>query len=285
MIYNSKNKFFLTGVHTKNNAPPPKRSQSRESLQQHRLRVFERELCPLESTKQRNGKARSNNVAEEFLPQIFTMMIEKMSMRSSSVLMLVLVAAFLSAFVAEASDVKLNREAKSDRGTLRSARNKPTTNKAKLESIVREQNLLPPLIQEEDLPMDNANEKWQSLNEGVEFIPADGVDPQVVRRFLEQGNYGEEEESSGMSGMEDIYDVEPFAYGVDEYDEYQQAWRLMGFIVDCNSRVDDDYYQNDGSGSGDQGTEDGCSRYVLWAAVSLKLYCRHGNKYCLQRLR
>lgn len=206
-----------------------------------------------------------------------------MRMRSSSALMLVLVAAFLSVFVAQASDANLNRQAIMDRGTLRSARNRPTTNKEKLESMVRQQNLLPPLIYEEDLPMDNAGEKWQSLNEGVEFIPSDGVDPQLVRRFLEQGNYAEEEDSNRMSGMEDIYDVEPFAYGVDEYDEYQQAWRLMGFIVDCNPMVDDDYYGNGGSGSGDQGTEDGCARYVLWAAVSWKSSRRQGNKYRLQR--
>ena len=91
----------------------------------------------------------------------------------------------------------------------------------------------------------------------------------LVHRFLEQGNYDEDEADDGrMSGMEDIYDVEPFAYGVDEYDEYQQAWRHMGFIVDCYPMVDDDYYQNGGSGSGDQGTEDACARYVLWAAVS-----------------
>ena len=128
------------------------------------------------------------------------------------------------------------------------------------------------MISEEDLPINDPQNKWQSLNKDVEFIPADGISSDVVQRFLEQGDYsysyGETEESAygGMSGMDKVYDVEPFAYGVDEYDEYQQAWRLMGFIIDCNPMVDDDYYENGGSGSGDQGTEDGCSRYVLWAA-------------------
>jgi hypothetical protein len=130
------------------------------------------------------------------------------------------------------------------------------------------------MINEEDLPINDSQNKWQSLNKDVEFIPADGISSDVVQRFLEQGDYsysyGEEEETTsaygGMSGMDKVYDVEPFAYGVDEYDEYQQAWRLMGFIIDCNPMVDDDYYENGGSGSGDQGTEDGCSRYVLWAA-------------------
>uniref|UniRef100_A0A7S4AQY9 Uncharacterized protein n=1 Tax=Pseudo-nitzschia australis TaxID=44445 RepID=A0A7S4AQY9_9STRA len=163
-----------------------------------------------------------------------------------------------------------------DGNTLRKTARKQS-NKAKLESIVREQNLLPPLLREEDLPIANAHQKWMSLSADVEFIPADGIDRKIVHRFLEQGDYEEEEEEeedesetaetySGMTGMESIYDVEPFVYGVDEYDEYQQAWRLMGFIVDCYPMVDDDYYQNGGSGSGDEGTEDGCARYVLWAA-------------------
>jgi len=194
------------------------------------------------------------------------MMIGKMRMVSVSTTTLLLATAFLSAFFVEGSvDNKRG-------GSMRNTGKSPTTNKAKLESMVREQNLLPPLVRNEDLPVENAKEKWQSLNQDVEFIPADGIDRRTVQRFLEQGNYygddaaeEEEEEESGMSGMEDIYDVEPFVYGVDEYDEYQQAWRLMGFIVDCNPMVDDDYY-GDGSGSGDQGTEDGCARYILWAA-------------------
>jgi hypothetical protein len=201
------------------------------------------------------------------------MMIGKMRMVSVSVTTLLLATALLSAFFVEGSVG--NKRGSSMRNNGKS----PTTNKAKLESMVREQNLLPPLVRNEDLPVENAKEKWQSLNQDVEFIPADGIDRRTVQRFLEQGNYygddaEEEEEESGMSGMEDIYDVEPFVYGVDEYDEYQQAWRLMGFIVDCNPMVDDDYY-GDGSGSGDQGTEDGCARYILWAAVSPNAFRRH----------
>jgi len=191
------------------------------------------------------------------------MMIERMKI-------LHLATALLSMFVVKASVDNINENAKKNDSerTRRNNRDNPTINKDKLESIIRQQNLLPPLMHEEDLPVENADEKWQSLNQDIEFIPANGVDSRVVHRFLEQGYYGEAEEQTygGMSGMEDIYDVEPFAYGVDEYDENQQAWRLMGFIVDCNPMVNDDYYQDGGSGSGDQGTEDGCARYVLWAA-------------------
>lgn len=50
-----------------------------------------------------------------------------------------------------------------------------------------------------------------------------------------------------------------------EWDEYQQAWRLLGFMVDCEdaSHWDDDHV----SGSGDYAySSEGCRRYVLWAA-------------------
>lgn len=58
------------------------------------------------------------------------------------------------------------------------------------------------------------------------------------------------------------YSVQPFVEGMSEYDEYQQAWRMLGFMIDCNSYDDDDA---SGSGSEDT-TEDGCARYIIWAA-------------------
>ena len=127
-----------------------------------------------------------------------------------------------------------------------------------------------PVVREEDLPIEDPKHKWQSLNPDVEFIPADGIDPRLVRRFLEDEGSSSEQTSvpaSMSKSWASIYDVEPFATGEEEYDEYQQAWRLLGFIVDCNPMVDDDYYDN-GHGSQDHGTSDGCARYVLWAAVS-----------------
>jgi hypothetical protein len=135
----------------------------------------------------------------------------------------------------------------------------------------------PPIVLAQDIPIANQDHKWKSLNEDVEFIPAEGIDPQILRRFLEQNQdgaseyYEEAEESSRSQAsdkMKSIYNVESFVYGGEEYDEYQQAWRLLGFIIDCHPMVDDDYYANEG-GSGDHGTEDGCARYVLWAAVSV----------------
>ena len=107
--------------------------------------------------------------------------------------------------------------------------------------------------------------QWLSISEGVEFMPNTNLPPlpkssRGRKLEMEDG----EESTTGAWEEYDPYSVQPFVEGMSEYDEYQQAWRLLGFMIDCNS-VDDD----DGSGSGSQDvTEDGCARYVLWAAVS-----------------
>jgi hypothetical protein len=79
--------------------------------------------------------------------------------------------------------------------------------------------------------------------------------------YYSQGepDYGEDD---------DIYRVQPFADGIGEYDEYQQAWRFLGYMIDCQQQGDDDDYRRNLSGSYDGGTGKGCKRYVLWAGVS-----------------
>jgi len=67
------------------------------------------------------------------------------------------------------------------------------------------------------------------------------------------------------------YRVQPFVEGVSDYDEYQQAWRLLGFMIDCDdmSSYGNNNNNNGGGGSHDENdTGLGCSRYVIWAAVS-----------------
>lgn len=134
-------------------------------------------------------------------------------------------------------------------------------------------------IRQEDLPIDESNEdQWQSLNPLVEFYPSEKVDPAIVQRFLGENN--DDSQGAADGAMASIYNFQPFANGDENYDGYQQAWRLLGFIVDCNPLVDDDYYG--GSGSGDQYTADACARYVLWAAVSKigwgKYYTSHPDR-------
>ena len=92
---------------------------------------------------------------------------------------------------------------------------------------------------------------WQSLDQGLEFLPA-----HAVRRLEDE----DAQESYLDHADDDVYKVQPFVDGLGDYDEYQQAWRLLGFMIDCHSRGnDDDYYDYVG---------EGCHRYVLWAAVS-----------------
>lgn len=43
-----------------------------------------------------------------------------------------------------------------------------------------------------------------------------------------------------------------------QYDGYQQAWRLLGYFVDCNS--------SNNNNNGDDDNNNACQRYLLWAA-------------------
>lgn len=78
------------------------------------------------------------------------------------------------------------------------------------------------------------------------------------------------DESHGAFDEYNPYSVQPFVEGMSEYDEYQQAWRMLGFMIDCNIPAEDEDGDGHNSNSEDT-TEDGCARYVLWAAVSIKL--------------
>jgi hypothetical protein len=55
----------------------------------------------------------------------------------------------------------------------------------------------------------------------------------------------------------------------DDYDMWQQAYRMLGGFIDC------DHQKSDGSGDNDGGSGDGdgeaCSRWMMWASVSKKI--------------
>lgn len=66
--------------------------------------------------------------------------------------------------------------------------------------------------------------------------------------------------------------------GMAEYDEEAQAWRLLGFIIDCQATDSDEYSQHS-QHSGDQDvtiTETGCARYLIWAAYVNENYSGYG---------
>ena len=104
----------------------------------------------------------------------------------------------------------------------------------------------------------------------------------------QQRNLDEEtEESETDQNREDNpqYRVQPFVEGVSDYDEYQQAWRLLGFMIDCDDTwMNDDNYNGGGGSQDDNDTGLGCARYVIWAAVSsiwfLVALCVVGFRFC-----
>lgn len=102
-------------------------------------------------------------------------------------------------------------------------------------------------IRQSDLPHD----KWVSLQRNVEFLPS-----------VDESFEGQRELRRLSSSNNSPYSVQPFVEGESEYDEYQQAWRYLGFMIDCNDGGNDD-----DDGSWDGGTGEGCHRYLVWAAV------------------
>jgi hypothetical protein len=54
------------------------------------------------------------------------------------------------------------------------------------------------------------------------------------------------------------------------YDGYSQAWRYLGWYVDCNGESSRYYEKSQHSGSGDSNRigNNHCQRYLMWAAVS-----------------
>ena len=101
-------------------------------------------------------------------------------------------------------------------------------------------------------------------------------DDQQQHRNLEYSSSSSTSSSSSSSASAGVYKLSPFVEGESDYDEYQQAWRLLGFMIDCDDDVSnwmtDDYYNQQGNDNNhnsrdNQGTGNMCTRYVLWAAV------------------
>ena len=160
--------------------------------------------------------------------------------------------------------------------------------------------------------LENEEGDWISLHPEIEFLPSDYYgskspqyneriaaatqqflsyqgssthkyrnhrsDSRQKKRELEEGDgeAEEEEQPASTSTREDNsqYRVQPFVDGVSDYDAYQQAWRMLGFMIDCNTvsaydqsqSNNNNNNQNEHSNDND-GTGEGCTRYVLWAAV------------------
>lgn len=94
----------------------------------------------------------------------------------------------------------------------------------------------------------STGQPWTSLTDGTEFQPASpSENAHAVRRAQQRYfGFGSGSQLPYVDGSETYYD------------DYAQAWRLLGFYIDCNVNQ-----QQDDGGSGY-----GCQRYLLWAAVS-----------------
>mmetsp|Transcript_26289 Transcript_26289/g.47685 ORF Transcript_26289/g.47685 Transcript_26289/m.47685 type:complete len:489 (-) Transcript_26289:49-1515(-) len=146
-------------------------------------------------------------------------------------------------------------------------------------------------IRKSDLPIQSDN--WVSVGEDVEFLSgtessdfktSNGGDQQNQNRLLQdvirqqQGAFFDEAasrqqqqrkmgSSAADSEFNSPYSAQPFANGQNSYDEYQQAWRFLGFFTDCDAADYDDIYNDEGNGSQDEDlTGEGCQRYLIWAA-------------------
>ena len=114
--------------------------------------------------------------------------------------------------------------------------------------------LIEQALLQKDLP--DTGEQWMTMPNGMEYQPAADLSP-LAQLHLRQLT----SENTTMDAFEKI-----FADGTETYyDEYAQAWRALGFYIDCD-------YQDEGRRRSLQDAGDderaGCSRFMLWAAVS-----------------
>jgi len=109
-----------------------------------------------------------------------------------------------------------------------------------------------------------ASQPWVTLdNQGHQFQRGTAKDPANARRLREaQDRFLRKDYSASfVDGMETYYSDE------------SQAWRLLGFYIDCEAREDN--YAEDGrrmlarklEGEDDDADSVACERYLLWAAV------------------
>ena len=106
-------------------------------------------------------------------------------------------------------------------------------------------------LTKEDIP--SSGKQWVTLDSGVEFQPGEDFDPhlQHVRKLWSSNGHA---------------DNRVFVDGTETYyDEYAQAWRLLGIYIDCD-------HCEAGMSEAEclqDGQELVCQRYLIWAAVRI----------------
>lgn len=100
------------------------------------------------------------------------------------------------------------------------------------------------------------NQHIMDISPDTQFIP--NVDQATLRKLANSGQYN----------PNNPYGSEMFVDGLEEYNTYSQAWRLLGFMTDCNTNDDEMYQESHHSKDNYEVTQSDCHRYLLWAAVS-----------------
>ena len=78
-----------------------------------------------------------------------------------------------------------------------------------------------------------ANWHWMSMSEDVEFLPLHDRPTKGLERKLEEVAY-KTETLSGAYMSYGLFSNQSCVEGMLECNEYQQVWRLLGFLIDCN---------------------------------------------------
>lgn len=130
-------------------------------------------------------------------------------------------------------------------------------------------------LEKENLP--STGQDWQSVSPNLEFQPNDFADEdEATANILRQAR---DRMLGTRSGTAAEYTMQ-FVNGDETYySPYSQAWRLLGFYIDCNApkgyQSDCDVYDEDGDNNNNDEDEDGeqapCQRYLMWAAVRTRI--------------
>jgi hypothetical protein len=110
--------------------------------------------------------------------------------------------------------------------------------------------------------------EWMTLDNGIEFQPSEDFDYNF--ELLDETAHNHHRHLSQRATYDSQFVDGAGAY----YNDYAQAWRLLGFYIDCNAPFNNvnecsgNYQQNNGHDD----KEAPCQRFLLWAAVSGSSY-------------
>ena len=107
---------------------------------------------------------------------------------------------------------------------------------------------------------------WSSIDPGLEFTRVQ-TDPKytpafdsAVARFAEQTN-------DAQTNTSTVNSLSCAASPYEEYEEYQLAWRYLGFAIDCTYMGQYNSHQRGRKMKSDDATGTACPRVLLYAVV------------------